>query len=97
MANGDVDVTIRELRDRAGLARALHHEGVPACIAFADPAPATCKPNAAGNSRLNAIYQIHQGDSSAAIVIHPPAIPDGTSLRAGRCTSAWCTPAQCQV
>jgi hypothetical protein len=80
MANGDVDVTIRELQDPAGLAKALQDDGVPAYIAFADPAPSSCQGDAASNSHLNAIVQINQRDSNAAIVIHPSAIPSGTGL-----------------
>jgi len=79
-ANGDVDVTIRQLRDRTGLAAALHADGVPAYIAFADPAPASCPAYPGAASTLRAIYQFQQGNGSAVLVIHPSAIPGGAGL-----------------
>jgi hypothetical protein len=79
-ADGEVDVTIRELRDPTGLAAALHTDGVPAYVAFAGPVPAQCKEYPASQSRLGAIYQFHQGDGNAALVIHPAAIPAGAGL-----------------
>jgi hypothetical protein len=79
-ADGEVDVTIRELRDPTGLAAALHTDGVPAYVAFADPVPAQCKEYPASQSRLRAIYQFRQRDGNAALVIHPAAIPAGAGL-----------------
>jgi hypothetical protein len=79
-ADGDVNVTIRELRDPTGLAAALHADGVPAYIAFADPAPAYCQSYPASKPQLQAIYQFRQGDGSAVLVVHPPAIPGGAGL-----------------
>ena len=79
-ADGDVSVTIRELRDPAGLAGALHADGVQAYVAFAGPVPARCQGYPGSQSRLRAIYQFHRGDGNAALVIDPAAIPSGTGL-----------------
>jgi hypothetical protein len=79
-ANGDIYVTIRELRDPVGLAGALHADSVPAYVAFAGPVPVSCEPYPASKAKLHAIYQFHQGDGSAALVINPSAIPGGAGL-----------------
>jgi hypothetical protein len=79
-ADGDVNVTIRELRNPAGLATALHADGVPAYVAFAAPVPAYCQAYPASKPQLQAIYQFHQGDGSAVLVVHPSAIPNGAGL-----------------
>jgi hypothetical protein len=79
-AGGDVKVTIRQLRDRAGLAAALHADGVPAYVAFAGQVPARCQQYPASESQLHAIYQFHQGDGDVAITIDPSAIPEGAGL-----------------
>jgi hypothetical protein len=79
-ADGDVQVTIRELRDRTGLQAALHADGVPSYIAFAGPAPAYCQVAPASQAQLQAIYQFHPGSKDAVLVIDPSNIPSGDGL-----------------
>jgi len=79
-AGGDVTVTIRELRDPAGLEAALHADGVPAYVAFASPAPARCAVYPAGPSQQQAMYQFRQGSGRAELIIDPSAIPAGAGL-----------------
>jgi hypothetical protein len=79
-ADGDVTVTIRELRDPAGLEAALHADGVPAYVAFASPAPARCAVYPASPSRQQAMYQFRQGHGRAELVIDPSALPSGAGL-----------------
>jgi hypothetical protein len=79
-ADGNVDVTIRQLSDPAGLAAALHGAGVPAYVAFADPVPARCAQYPVSQSQQQAIYQFQPGDGSVALVIDPSAIPGGAGL-----------------
>jgi hypothetical protein len=79
-ADGNVDVTIRQLSDPAGLAAALHGAGVPAYVAFAGPVPARCAQYPVSQSRQQAIYQFQPGDGSVALVIDPSAIPGGAGL-----------------
>lgn len=79
-ADGNVDVTIRQLSDPAGLAAALHGAGVPAYVAFAGPVPARCAQYPVSQSQQQAIYQFQPGDASVALVIDPSAIPDGAGL-----------------
>jgi hypothetical protein len=75
-ADGDVIVTIRQLRNPSGLAAALAADGVPAYVAFAGPVPANCKVYPASPSQLQAIYQFHRN----TLVIDPAQIPSGTGL-----------------
>ncbi len=42
-ADGTVSVTIREMRDPAGLQRRLRADGVPATVTFFGPAPRSCQ------------------------------------------------------
>ncbi len=79
-AHGNVTVTLRELRDPARLQAAMRADGVPAYIAFAGPVPARCQVYQASQATLHAIYQIHQGNGTAHIVIDPAAIPRGAGL-----------------
>jgi hypothetical protein len=79
-ADGNVDVTIRQLSDPAGLAAALHGAGVPAYVAFAGPVPARCAQYPVSQSQQQAIYQFQPGDGSVALVIDPSAIPGGAGL-----------------
>jgi hypothetical protein len=79
-ADGNVDVTIRQLSDPAGLAAALYGAGVPAYVTFAGPVPARCAQYPVSQSQQQAIYQFQPGDGSVALVIDPSAIPDGAGL-----------------
>lgn len=79
-ADGNVDVTIRQLSDPAGLAAALYGAGVPAYVTFAGPVPAQCAQYPVSQSQQQAIYQFQPGDGSVALVIDPSAIPDGAGL-----------------
>lgn len=79
-ADGDVSVTIRELRDLPGLQAALHSNGVPAYVAFVGPAPARCAAFPASPSQLQAIYQFHRGGDGTVLTIDPSAMPAGSGL-----------------
>jgi hypothetical protein len=70
--NGTVAVSIRDLRDPAGLQRALRAHGVPAIVRFhtsGSPMPGCMIP---GGSRLETIYQ--------RVFVQPPAGSSGQSL-----------------
>lgn len=79
-AHGDVIVTLRELRNPAELQAAMRADGVPTYIAFASPAPSECHQYPASPAELDTIYQVHQGNGTADVVIDPAAIPRGTGL-----------------
>ncbi|HUB41278.1 MAG TPA: hypothetical protein VMA72_20735 [Streptosporangiaceae bacterium] len=48
LAHGDISVTIRELKDPAGLQRKLRAEGVPASVTFASHPNPACRPYPGG-------------------------------------------------
>jgi hypothetical protein len=85
--NGSVIVTIRQLRDPAGLQRKLRSEGVPATVRFNNQSPPAClyyRGSPAWIFQLtNRIFpqansaQIQNG---AAFVINTRAIPPGVGL-----------------
>jgi hypothetical protein len=79
-SDGEVTVTIRELKDPAGLESALHADGVPAYVAFGSPAPAQCAVYPATAAQQQAMYQVHPGHGRARLVIDPSAFPGGTGL-----------------
>lgn len=76
--DGAVSLTIRDIRDPAGLQRRLRADGVPASI------------NTAGNqacqeyppsTTLGQVFQLHQGAGQATtIIIHPSSLPSGAGV-----------------
>jgi hypothetical protein len=83
-AGGDIEVTIHELRDPAGLQASLRADGVPANVSFAPSGlPSACQPYTPSPSLLASllgmIIQMHPGQS-AVLVIDPSAIPSGVGL-----------------
>jgi hypothetical protein len=78
-ANGDIDVTINQLKDPAGLQAALRADGLPVTVTFSgrlELSP-SCQPyQTATLTTLTAVAQI-RGDS---LVIDPSALPSGTGL-----------------
>jgi hypothetical protein len=74
-ANGDIDVTIHQLKDPAGLQATLRADGLPVNVSFS-------------GSLLNPACQPYQGTGTAAVtqihgndlVIDPSALPSGAGL-----------------
>jgi hypothetical protein len=78
-ANGDIDVTISQLKDPAGLQATLRADGLPATVSFSGPlrlSPGCQAYNPANTSAVSGVAQIH-GDH---LVIDPAALPSGTGL-----------------
>jgi hypothetical protein len=76
--DGDVAVTIRELRDPAGLQRTLRADGIPASVTFADREHPSCRPYPAGRALLNTVFPPPLGGpppGHIVIVIRPSALP----------------------
>jgi hypothetical protein len=79
-ANGDIDVTINQLKDPAGLQATLRADGLPVTVSFSGPMlNASCQPYAASRNALRAVAQFH----SDYLAIDPSALP----------TSQHCPPA----
>jgi hypothetical protein len=78
-ANGDIDVTINQLKDPAGLQATLRADGLPVNVTFSGrlELSASCQPyRTATLNTLSNVAQI-RGDS---LVIDPSALPSGTGL-----------------
>ena len=74
-ANGDIDVTINQLKDPAGLQATLRADGLPVNVTFSGPMlSSSCQPYQTGP--LMAVTQIH-GD---VLVIDPSALPSGAGV-----------------
>jgi hypothetical protein len=73
--NGDIDVTINQLKDPAGLQATLRADGLPVSVTFSGSMlSASCQPYQAGT--LRAVTQI-RGDG---LVIDPSALPSGAGV-----------------
>jgi hypothetical protein len=87
---GNVSVTIRELRDPAGLQRRLRADGVPATVTFLNQQNPACHPwpgaalygmhTQAGNTLFNKVFPPHPGPPGV-IVIRPSALPSGGGVQ----------------
>jgi hypothetical protein len=78
---GDIDITIHQLRDPAGLQSTLRADGLPVNVSFSGaPSSAACQPYDASRHALGAVVRFSSTDGSAHFVIHPSALPSGTGL-----------------
>lgn len=88
-ADGDISVTIRELRDAAGLQRALRADGVPVSISFVGQWPRACVPYPYRPFQPQ-LFQPLQVEKVIppgppdVLVIHPSALPPGSGLQLAR-------------
>jgi len=79
-ADGDIEVTINELRDPAGLQATLRADGVPAHVSFGPSRlPSVCHPYPLSPSLLRTIIQVRPSPRGI-LVIDPSAIPGGVGL-----------------
>ena len=76
-ADGTVVVTVRQLRDPAGLQRTLRADGVPATVTFSSHEPRACRNYPLDSALMNRVFSFNQ----PPLVIHPSALPDGTGVR----------------
>jgi hypothetical protein len=84
-ANGSIQVTIRELRDPAGLQRTLRADGVRAAVSFAGQQNPACQGYVLTGSpgqRRQELGSVVTGpaDRRDAMIIHPAALPSGAGL-----------------
>jgi hypothetical protein len=80
-ADGKIHITIRELRDPAGLERTLRADGVPAVVSYSY-ATRLCQSDWVPEppAVFDATAEIHVGNGTESIVIDPSAIPHGLKL-----------------
>jgi len=80
-ADGDIDVTINQLHNPAGLQSALRADGLPVNVRFSGDSPiASCRPYPSGQDVLRAAVQISTSDSNPYLIINPSALPADTGL-----------------
>jgi hypothetical protein len=79
-ADGDVYVTIRELRDPAGLQATLRADGVPAYVSTTSAACLRWTGSSAFPPGFLPLKTRAQASRGVAMVIDPAAIPRGTAL-----------------
>jgi len=80
-ANGDIDVTINQLKNPAGLQSTLRADGLPADVTFSGPGlSVSCQPYATSRDMLSAVAHYNTSDGSGVLVINPSALPSGTGV-----------------
>ena len=86
-ADGNIRVTVRELRDPAGLQRTLRADGVPASVTFIGQPNPACHGHRGGGDRsqrlqlLKRVYPPHPGNGNVeVVVIHPSGLPSGAGV-----------------
>ena len=75
-ADGTVVVTVRQLRDPAGLQRTLRADGVPASVTFFGHEPRACHGYPLDPALMHRVF----GANGPPLVIHPSALPDGAGV-----------------
>jgi hypothetical protein len=75
-SNGDINVTINQLKDPAGLQATLRADGLPVIVNFSGPMFGGCQPYNTSTKTLGAVAQIRDND----LVIDPAALPAGAGL-----------------
>jgi hypothetical protein len=83
VSSGSIHVTIRELRDPAGLQARLRAEGLPINVSFSGPPlSSVCQPLNVSKPVLLPVAHVQGHGGSAELVFHVSAIPsrDGVSL-----------------
>jgi hypothetical protein len=80
-ASGDIDVTINQLQDPAGLQSMLRADGLPVNVSFSGaPLSASCRPYDTTRDVLGAVVQLSSSGGSPSFVIDPSALPAGTGV-----------------
>jgi hypothetical protein len=83
---GVIHVTVRELRDPAGLQAALRSDGVPASVSFGNGQQTACRPYPGGGfttsanpALINSVFPPSSAPGTS-VSIRPSALPDGTGV-----------------
>lgn len=80
-ASGDIDVTIHQLQDPAGLQSTLRADGLPVTVSFSGaPLSASCQPYDTSRAVLGAVVRPSSSGGNASFVIDPSALPSGTGV-----------------
>ncbi len=76
-ADGTIVVTVRQLRDPAGLQRTLRADGVPASVTFSGHQPRACHGYPVDHALMNKVF----GGHGPPLVIRPSALPSGAGIQ----------------
>jgi hypothetical protein len=82
-SGGIIQVTMRELRDPAGLQAALRADGVPASVSFGNGQQTACRPYPGGGFRTSANPTLINSvfpSGGGSVNIRPSALPSGTGV-----------------
>jgi hypothetical protein len=87
-ANGDIEVTIRQLSDPSGLQSTLRADGVPASVTSLGQQDLSCRLYPMTQALFKSIYQAQNagGSGNTILVIHPSALPSGAGVQLGAAT-----------
>ena len=89
--DGNIDVTIRQLRDPAGLQGTLRRDGLPAAVDFnGQPNPACQLYPPISRALALRIVQPQRPDArtgGTVLIIHPSALPSGAGVQIGTTVS----------
>ena len=82
-SNGDIKVTIRQLRDPSGLQSTLRADGVPASVTSLAQHDLSCRPYPMTQALFKNIYQAKNavGSGNTVLIIHPSALPSGAGVQ----------------
>ena len=78
--DGTVSVTIRELRDPAGLQRRLREDGIPASVTFSGQLPRSCQRYPMDSALINRVFADRPAGRSPVMIIHPAALPHSAGV-----------------
>jgi hypothetical protein len=79
-ADGNIHVTIRELRDPSGLQARLRADGVPASVTFSGHKNRSCRAGTAGANIMH-VFTIGHSPRDYVVDIHPSALPAGIGVQ----------------
>jgi hypothetical protein len=82
-ANGEITVTVRQLRDPSGLQSTLRADGVPASVtSIASPDP-SCRPYPMTQALFTSVYQAQKttGAGTTVLTINPSGLPSDAGVR----------------
>jgi hypothetical protein len=84
-ANGDIQITIRELSDPSGLQSTLRADGVPANVSSSIQFDPSCQLYPMTQALFTSIYHAQKGAGSGntVLVINPSALPSGAGVQIG--------------
>ena len=81
-ANGDINITISQLKNPAGLQSTLREDGLAASVTFSRSGlSSSCQPYVTSPDVLNAVFKWRTGGGSADLVLNPSALPRGPGVR----------------